>query len=83
MKTKNISIEIKRDKNVPFKETYIVLYNSKKKLKIGQKFLDESKNQSITLNFQESRRLMNLLYHYMFGDNFIHESDRMLKFEEK
>jgi len=36
MKTKNISINLKKDENIPIKETYIVSYRNEEKIKIEQ-----------------------------------------------
>ena len=82
MKTKNISVCIKKDEKVPFKETYIVFYNSDNKVRLDQKFKDPSKNQSITLNIEECKRLLNLLHFYEFKGEFDPYKDRMLIFEQ-
>ena len=44
MKTKNISVNIKKDEKIPFKETYIAFYKSKNKIKLDQKYVDKTKN---------------------------------------
>ena len=82
MFTKNISVEIKENKKVPMKETYVSFYNSKKKVKILQKFIDESKNQSIILNLKECERLMNLFNHYLFEEKYKYFKDKMLVFKK-
>ena len=82
MFTKNISVEIKENKIIPMKETYITCYKSKKKVKIFQKFVDENKNQSITLNLKECERLMNLFYHYLFEEKYKYFKDKMLVFRK-
>ena len=82
MKTKNISVCIKKDEKIPFKETYIVFYDSVNKVRIDQKFINPSKNQSITLNTEECKRLVNLLHHYKFNGKFNPYKDNMLIFEQ-
>ena len=82
MKTKNISVNIKKDEEIPFKETYIAFYKRKNKIKIDQKFIDKSKNQSITLNFKECERLINLLTLFVFNGKFEPNKGKMLRFEE-
>lgn len=82
MFTKNISIDIEKGKKVPLKETYVVFYKSKDKIRIDQKFVDESKNQSITLNLNECKRFINLLNFYSFDNKFEPFKDNMLIFEK-
>lgn len=82
MKTKNISINIKKDEKIPFKETYIAFYKGKNKIKIEQKYVDKTKNQSITLNFKECERLINLLTLFVFNGKFEPYKGKMLRFEE-
>ena len=82
MKTKNISVNIKKNKKVPFKETYLVFNKQKDKVRIVQKFIDETKNQSITFNFNECERLINLLNFYLFNGKFEPYKDKMLIFEK-
>jgi len=82
MKTKNISVNIKKDEEIPSKETYIAFYKSKSKIKINQKFIDNSKNRSITLNFKECERLINLLTFFVFNGKFEPNKGKMLRFEE-
>ena len=82
MKTKNISIDIKKNSKVPLKETYLVFHKHKNKVNIVQKFIDQTNNQSITLNFKECERLMNLLNFYLFDDKFVLFHDRMIIFEK-
>jgi hypothetical protein len=82
MFTKNISIDIEKGKKVPLKETYVVFYKSKDKIRIDQKFVDESQNQSITLNLNECKRFINLLNFYSFDNKFEPFKDNMLIFEK-
>jgi len=82
MRTKNISVHIKKDEKIPFKEVYITFFKSKNKITISQKFLDQTKNQSITLNFKECERLINLLISFVFNGNFKYYKGKMLMFEE-
>lgn len=82
MFTKNISVDIEKGKKVPLKETYVVFYKSKDKIRIDQKFVDESKNQSITLNLNECKRFINLLNFYSFDNKFEPFKDNMLIFEK-
>ena len=82
MFTKNISIDIKKGEKVPLKETYVVFYKSKNKIRIGQKFADDAKNQYITLNVNECKRLINLLNFYLFDGKFEPIKDKMLIFEK-
>ena len=82
MKTKNISVNIKKDEKIPFKETYIAFYKNKNKIKIEQKYIDKTKNQSITLNFKECERLINLLTLFVFNGKFEPYKGKMLRFEE-
>ena len=83
MKTKNISIDIRKNKNVPFKETYVVFYKKQDKVRIVQKFIDPAKNQAITLNFKECKRLMNLLHEYLFDETFVPKHGRMEIFKHE
>jgi len=78
MLTKNISIELEQGKKVPSKETYVVFYKSSKKIRLVQKFMSDSKNQSITLNYEECERLMNLLHFYLFDGEYRYRNDKML-----
>ncbi len=82
MFTKNISIDIEKGKKVPLKETYVVFYKSKDKIRIVQKFVDGTKNQSITLNLNECKRFINLLNFYSFDNKFEPFKDNMLIFEK-
>ena len=82
MFTKNISIDIEKGKKVPLKETYVVFYKSKDKIRIVQKFVDESKNQFITLNLNQCKRFINLLNFYSFDNKFEPFKDNMLIFEK-
>ncbi len=82
MFTKNISINIEKGKKVPLKETYIVFYKSKGKIRIVQKFVDETKNQSIILNLNECKRFINLLNFYLFDNKFEPFKDNMLVIEK-
>jgi len=82
MFTKNISIDIEKGKKVPLKETYVVFYKSKDKIRIVQKFVDETNNQSVTLNLNECKRFINLLNFYSFDGKFEPFKDNMLIFEK-
>ena len=82
MFTKNISIDIEKGKKVPLKETYVVFYKSKDKIRIVQRFVDETKNQSITLTLNECKRFINLLNFYSFDGKFEPFKDNMLIFEK-
>lgn len=82
MKTKNISVNIKKNEEIPFKETYIVFYKSKNKIKIDQKFIDATKNQSIALSYTECERLINLLTLFVFNGKYKPKKIRMLRLEE-
>jgi len=82
MFTKNISIDIEKGKKVPLKETYLVFFKFKNKVRLVQKFIDETKNQSITLNFNECERLINLVNFYLFNGKFEPYKDKMLIFEK-
>ncbi|MFX0001658.1 MAG: hypothetical protein ACFE88_16225 [Candidatus Hermodarchaeota archaeon] len=82
MKTKNISINIKKGEKIPYKETYITFYKHKNKIKIDQKFIEQTKNQSITLNLEESERLINLLTFFVFNGKFKPYKGKMLKFKK-
>jgi len=81
VRTKNISIQIRKGKKVPQKETYVVFYKRKSKIKIDQKFINPSLNQSITLEFQECERLMNLFNSFLFDGKFKPIKDKMVIFE--
>ena len=82
MFTKNISIEIEKGKDVPLKETYIVIYKSKNRIRIVQKYIDKTKNQSILLNLNECKRFINLLSYYVLDGEFEPFKDKMLIFEK-
>ncbi|MHA1256507.1 MAG: hypothetical protein ACTSPS_13000 [Promethearchaeota archaeon] len=82
MFTKNISIEIKKGAKTPLKETYLVFYKEKNKIDIVQKFIDESKNNSITINLNECKRLINLFDFYLFNGEYESYKDEMLVFEK-
>ena len=83
MKIKNISIERSKNTIIPSKETYIVLNSPKNNIKIVQKYVDQKKNVSISLNSDECLRLMNLLNFYMFDKNYEYNIDKMLIFEKE
>ena len=83
MKTKNISIERRKNKTVPSKETYLVFNSLKNNIKIVQKYIDQKKNVSISLNSEECLRLMNLLNFYLFEEKYEYEIDKMLIFEKE
>ena len=83
MKTKNISIERRKNKIIPSKETYLVFNSLKNNIKIVQKFIDQKKNVSISLNSEECLRIMNLLNFYLFKAKYEYEKDKMLIFEKE
>lgn len=82
MLTKNISIDIKKGKKVPLKETYLVIYKFKDKVKLVQKFVDDKNNKTITLNIEECQRLINLFDFYLFKGKFTPFKDKMIVFEK-
>ncbi|MFX1235784.1 MAG: hypothetical protein ACFFBY_14725 [Promethearchaeota archaeon] len=82
MKSKNISVNIKENHEIPFKETYIVIHNSKHKIDIHQKFSISKNNQKIELTFEECERLMNLLFYYVFKENYQYSKDKVLIYRE-
>lgn len=82
MKTKNISVNIKKNEEIPFKETYIVFYKSKNKIKIDQKFKDKTKNQSIILNYPECKRLISLLTSFVLNGKYEPNKVNMIKIIE-
>lgn len=82
MKTKNISVNIRKGIKVPFKETYLVFYKSRIKVKIEQKFIDPTRNHTIILNYKECKRLMNLFNEFLFDGKFSAEKGRMEVFNE-
>ena len=83
MKTKNISIERKINKIIPTKETYLVFNSLKNNIKIVQKYIDQKKIISISLNTEECLRLMNLLNTYKFDGKYEYNIDKMLIFEKE
>ncbi len=83
MKTKNISIERSKNKIIPSKETYLVFNSLKNNIKIVQKYIDQKKNISISLNSEECLRLMNLLNFYVFEGKYEYRIDNMLIFEKE
>ena len=83
MKTKNISIERSKNKIIPSKETYLVFNSLKNKIKIVQKYIDQKKNVSISLNSEECLRLMNSLNFYIFEGKYEYNIDKMLIIEKK
>ncbi|TFG22261.1 MAG: hypothetical protein EU532_14540 [Promethearchaeota archaeon] len=80
--TKNISINLNKGKKVPLKETYLVFYKNKNKVKLVQKFIDEKNNKSIIINFEECQRLINLLDFYLFDGKYKPFKDKMLVFKK-
>lgn len=82
MISKNVSINIKKEKEIPFKETYIIIHNSKQKLSLFQKYINSRKNQKIELNFEECERLMNLLFYYVFNRNYKYTKDKVRIYRE-
>jgi len=83
MKTKNISIERSKNGIIPSKETYLVFNSLKNNIKIVQKYKDQKKNVSISLNSEECLRLMNLLNSYIFEGKYKYNIDKMLIFEKE
>ncbi|MFX1497904.1 MAG: hypothetical protein ACFFBH_10280 [Promethearchaeota archaeon] len=82
MISKNISVNIKKSQEVPFKETYIVIQNTKNKVYLHQKFKNLEKNQKIELNFEECERLMNLLFCYVFKGTYKYSRDNVKIYRE-
>ena len=70
MKSKNISINLRENCTIPHKETYLIFYKSKKRVKIEQKFVDQTKNQKIVLNLRECTRIINLLIENVYEGSF-------------
>ncbi len=83
MKTKNISIERSKNVIIPSKETYLVFNSLKNNIKIVQKYIDQKKNVSISLNSEECLRLMNLLNSYIFEGKYEYNVDKILIFEKE
>jgi len=83
VKTKNISIERSENKIIPSKETYLVINSLKNNIKIVQKYIDQKKNISISINAEECLRLMNLLNFYMFEGKYEYNLDKMLIYEKE
>ena len=65
MRTSNIRINIKKGEKVPFQETYFVEFNSKSTINIVQKFIDQSKNQKISVDFRGCKKLYAILAEYI------------------
>ena len=82
MISKNISVKIKKNQEIPFKEPYIVIHNSKEQAYLHQKFVNSRKNQKIELNFEECERLMNLLFYYVFEGNYEYSKDKVKIYRE-
>jgi hypothetical protein len=82
MISKNISVNLRRNQSVPFKETYIVIQKSKQKINFYQKFIDPGENQKIELNFEECQRLMNLLYNYVFSGKYEYSNNKVIIYRE-
>lgn len=82
MISKNISVNIKKDQKVPFKERFMIVHSSKRRIDINQKFSNSRKNQKIKLNFEECERLMNLLYYYVLNGKYKHTKDKMIIYRE-
>ncbi len=74
---------MKKGEKVPFKETYLVFNRRKDKVRIVQKFVDQTKNQSITLKSQECERLINLIHSFLFNGKFKPYKGKMLIFEKE
>lgn len=82
MISKNVSLKIKKNKEIPFKEIYIIIRNSKQKVCLYQKFINSGKNQKIELDFKECERLMNLLFYYVFNGNYQYSKDKVIIYRE-
>ena len=82
MKSKNISVNIKKTEIIPYKETYIVIQETKKTIKFVQKFKTQTENQVITLDYNECERLMNLLHYYVFKGKYQYKKDKVLIIRE-
>lgn len=82
MLSKNISVQIRPDEKVPNKETYIIISDNKKKIKLEQKFIKQERNQMIELNYEECERLMNILHHFVFKESYIYKKDKLLIFNK-
>ena len=82
MKSKTVSVNLEINWEVPFKETYLTIYNSKQKVKMHQKFTNSRKNQKIELNFKVCERLMNLLVYYVFNRKYKYSKDEVLIYRE-
>jgi hypothetical protein len=82
MKSKNISVQIKHNENIPFKETYIIIRKSTQKVSLYQKCIDSQQNQKIELNYEECTRLMSLLVHYVFHDKYEYSKDKVIIYRE-
>lgn len=83
MISKNISVYLRKNRKVPFKEKYVVISASEKKVRIHQKFPDATKNQKIELNFDECKRLMNILSHYAFKGTYTYSKDKAIIYREQ
>lgn len=82
MITKNISVRIKKNHKVPFKETYIAIHNSQRKILLHQKYINSKKNQKIELNIEECERMMNLINFYVFDGLYEYSKDNMRIYRE-
>ncbi|MFW9872726.1 MAG: hypothetical protein ACFFG0_06445 [Candidatus Thorarchaeota archaeon] len=82
MISKNISVNIEKDQELPFKETYIIIHNSQKIIGLKQKYINPKKNQTVELNFEECERLMNLLFYYVFNGKYNYTKDTMKIYRE-
>ncbi|TXT58606.1 MAG: hypothetical protein BAJALOKI2v1_340038 [Promethearchaeota archaeon] len=82
MKSKNISVNIRKNEEVPYKEIYMIIKNSKQQVFLHQKFIDSEKNQKVILNFEECERLMNLFYYYVFKKKYEYAKDRVRIYRE-
>lgn len=82
MISKNISVNIKNNQKVPFKETFIVIQKTKNVAILYQKFKNSEKNQKIELSFKECERLMNLLSYYVFKGDYKYSKDKLIIYRE-
>ncbi|TXT60941.1 MAG: hypothetical protein BAJALOKI1v1_1210002 [Promethearchaeota archaeon] len=82
MITKNISVNLRENQEIPWKETYVVIQESRKKVILHQKVVNSKENQVIELNLEECERLMNILFHYAFKRNYNYSKDKVIFYRE-
>jgi hypothetical protein len=76
--SKNISMNLRKEKTIPYKETYLTIRSFQKNVNLHQKFSDSRRNQKIDLNFEECKRLMNLLAYYAFKGKYKYSKDQVI-----